>query len=337
MPERINRRIVLNSRPQGIPNADNFRMETAAIPHPGAGEILVRNRYISIDPGMRSRLNDEITYAPPLQLNEVIQSASLGVVEKSEDPGFDTGDVVVAGLGWQEWGISKAKGLRKWSRTDVPETAAIGVMGIPGLTAYFGLLALGQPRAGETLLISSAAGTVGATAGQIGRLKGVRTVGIAGGADKCNWLERELKFDGVIDYKACEDLDQAIRDTCGNGVDIYFDNVGAHMLRAAIRAANLNARLIISGQIAEYNKPESERVGINDTLPFISKRLRMQGLVVFDYAKDFPKAWDDLGAWIRSGDLTYKEEVVDGLENAPSAFAALFEGGSFGRKLIRVS
>lgn len=315
---------------------EDFRLESAPIPDPLEGEILVRVDYVSIDPGMRSRLTKD-SYAPALALGTVIESAGVGTVVKSRNPKFAEGALVSGGFGWQSHLLSNGRGVVRLDANlfdgKVPPTTAIGVLGVPGLTAYFGLLDLGSPKAGETVLISSAAGTVGATAGQIAKIIGLTAIGIAGGKEKCAYA-RGLGFDHCIDHKAAPDITAAIRNAAHKGVDIYFDNVGAATLDAAIANMNARGRIVVSGQIAEYNAAEPR--GIRNTLDFIPKRLRMEGLVVFDYAARFAEAQTQLATWIREGRLHFHETVKPGLESAPSAFAGLFSGDALGRVLVKL-
>lgn len=334
----INRRWVLASHPEGKPALENFRLEEIELPTPGEHEILIQADYISIDPGMRSRLSGD-SYAAALQPGETIEGAMVGTVIASNNEKFSEGDLVTGGFGWQSHVISNGRGVAKLDRNmfqgPLRVTAAIGVLGIPGLTSYFGLLDLGEPKEGETVLISSAAGPVGATAGQIAKMKGCRAVGIAGSPEKCGYVTGELGFDACINYKETDDLDAAIKAACPGGVDIYFDNVGGEMLDTAIANTNERARIIISGAVSEYNRPEPR--GIRNTLRFITHRLRMEGLVVFDYFKQFAKAQAEMGGWIMQNKLIYTEDITEGLDGAPEAFIGLFEGENHGRRLIKVS
>lgn len=331
------RKWVLAARPDGIPGADCFELQEAPLAEPGDGEVQVEMLYISIDPGMRSRLSGD-SYSAALGLGEVIESAGIGRVLKSNADKFAAGDLVMAGSGWQSHLVSKPRGLVKLQEEmfqgPLTPTAAIGVLGIPGLTAYFGLLDLGQPKDGETVLVSSAAGTVGATTGQLAKLQGLRAVGIAGSDEKCNYL-KELGFDAAINYKAVSSLEDAVHAACPDGVDIFLDNVGGATLDAGIANMNMGGRIIISGAVSEYNRPEP--MGIRNTLQFITHRLRMEGLVVFDYAREFPKAQAEMAGWILEGRLKYREIIDEGLENAPASFAALFNGAEdYGRRIIKI-
>lgn len=330
------RKWVLARRPSGVPAPEDFRLESTALPDPQEGEFLIRVDYVSIDPGMRSRLTKD-SYAPAMALGGTIESAGLGTVVKSRHPKFAEGALVSGGFGWQSHLVSNGRGIVRLDPAlfdaRVPPTAAIGILGVPGLTAYFGLLDLGKPQPGETVLISSAAGTVGATAGQIAKIQGLTVIGIAGGGAKCGYV-RSLGFDACIDHKGARDLSGAIGQGAPKGVDIYFDNVGAQTLDAAISRMNARGRIVVSGQIAEYNAVQP--VGIRNVLDFIPKRLRMEGLVVFDYASRFPEAQSKLAGWIREGRLSFHETVKEGLEAAPLAFAGLFAGDALGRVLVKL-
>ena len=286
---------------------------------------------------MRGRLSGD-SYAAGLKIGDTIESAGIGEVIASKSERFAVGDMVMGGLGWTQALTHPDRGIQKLDPAlfddKVAMTATIGVLGVPGLTAWFGLQDLGQPQAGETLLISSAAGPVGATCGQIGKTLGLSVIGIAGGADKCAYLT-DLGFDAVIDYKAEGNLVKAIEAAAPDGVDIYFDNVGGEMLDAAILNLKPKGRIVVSGQVAEYNREKP--VGIRQTTRFITHRLRMEGLVVYDYAKQFPKAQAAIAALIRDGKLAYKEDISDGIEDAPRAYATLFAGANFGRRLIKAT
>lgn len=330
-------RWTLAKRPDGIPSPDCFAMEAVPLGPVADGWAIAQVTHISIDPGMRSRLSGD-SYAAVMELGEVVESAGIGTIVASGSDKLAVGDLVMTGSGWASHVHLPAKAFVKLDpnifQGPLTQTAAIGILGIPGMTAYFGLLDLGNPKEGETVLVSSAAGTVGAATGQIAKLKGLRAVGIAGSQEKCDWLLK-IGFDAAINYKDDTPLKEQIRATCPDGVDIYLDNVGGEMLDTAIACMNQNGRLIISGAVSEYNRVQP--VGIRNTLDFISKRLRMEGLVVFDYAREFPKAQMEMAGWIMAGDLTFREEIIDGLDNAPAAFAALFDGSPvFGRRIVKV-
>ena len=331
------KRWALAKHPSGVPSEDCFALESFTLDAPQDGQVLIKTHYFSLDPGMRGRLSGD-SYAAGLKIGDTIESAGIGEVIASKSERFAVGDMVMGGLGWTQALTHPDRGIQKLDPAlfddKVAMTATIGVLGVPGLTAWFGLQDLGQPQAGETLLISSAAGPVGATCGQIGKTLGLSVIGIAGGADKCAYLT-DLGFDAVIDYKAEGNLVKAIEAAAPDGVDIYFDNVGGEMLDAAILNMKPKGRIVVSGQVAEYNREKP--VGIRQTTRFITHRLRMEGLVVYDYAKQFPEAQATIAALIRDGKLAYKEDISDSIEDAPRAYAALFAGANFGRRLIKAT
>jgi hypothetical protein len=331
-----NRRVVLAAYLDGAPKESDFRLEEADIPELADGQVLVRNSFVTIDPGMRGRLSGKSSYTAALPLGAVLGSASVGQVVTSKNPKYSQGDWVAAAFGWQEFGIGDGPGMRKVSDLRVPISAQVGVLGIPGLTAYFGLLDIGAPKAGETVLVSTAAGAVGSAAGQIAKIKGCRAVGIAGGPAKCRYLIEEYGFDAAIDRLAEPDIAAAIARECPDGVDIYFDNVGGAVLDAVLPLMRVGGRIVASGHTADYNVPVEDRVGLKNTTHFITHRLKMQGLVVFDYVREFPKAWAEMTDWILEGRLKYREDVEVGLDHAPAAFVGLFKGENFGRKLIKL-
>ena len=332
------KRWVLASRPAGKPKPENFRLEDITLPDPGEHELLIRTEHHSVDPGMRGRLSGD-SYTAALPVGETIDSAMVGVVEASNNEKFAAGDRVTGVFGWVSHAISNGRGIQKLDPAiyhgALRPTAAIGVLGIPGLTSYFGLLDLGRPKEGDTVLISSAAGPVGAAAGQIAKMQGCKVVGIAGSKEKCDYVTG-LGFDDCFSYRGA-DLRAAMREHCPDGVDIYFDNVGGEMLDAAILNMKEHGRIVISGQVSEYNRAESELRGIRNVTRFITHRLRMEGLVVFDYFKQFREAQAEMAGWIHAGKLQYTEDVSDGIEGSAAAFIGLFEGENLGRRLIKVS
>lgn len=330
------RRIVLAAHPDGLPKPADFRLETHELPPPTDGQLLIRSRFITVDPGVRGRLGGRTTYAEPLALGDVIQSANVGVVEASRHPKFTVGDLVAAAYGWREAALSDGRGVRKILETRLPPSTAVGVLGIPGLTAYFGMLEIGQPRPTETVVVSSAAGTVGATAGQIARIKSARVVGIAGGPQKCAWLTGELGFAEAIDHRTVPDLGAALAAACPGGIDVLFDNVGDAVVDACLPQMRPFGRIVVSGQIADYNRGAAERPGLRNTSAFIGQRLTMRGLVAFDHVRQFGQAWGELTQWLVAGDIKYREDIEDGFERLPEAFIGLFTGANFGRKLVRV-
>lgn len=332
------RRWALARRPDGIPRESDFQLIEAETPSPGEGEALIATTHLSVDPGTRPRLSAD-TYAAAFRIGDTIESAGVGRVVASRTPRLPEGALVMGGFGWTTHVVSDGRGVQVLDPAiftgEVTPTASIGILGIPGLTAWFGLTDLGKPKAGETLLVSSAAGAVGATALQIGRQLGLKTIGIAGGPAKSAYVTGEIGADACIDYRGEDDLAAAIRRIAPDGIDIFFDNVGAEQLDAAILNLRLNGRIVVSGQTAEYNAPAPR--GIRYVTPFITQRLTMAGLVVYDYRKQFAAAQAQMGAWINDGKLTYREEIIDGFERLPEAFAGLFRGENFGRRLVRVT
>ena len=333
------KRWVLASRPEGKPKLENFRLEDVTLPDPGEHEILIRTEFHSVDPGMRGRLSGD-SYTAALPVGETINSAMVGIVEASNNEKFRIGDRVTGGFGWVSHALSNGRGVQILSpeiyHGRLRPSAAIGVLGIPGLTSYFGLLDLGKPKESDTVLISSAAGPVGATVGQIARMKGCKVVGIAGSKAKCDYL-RGLGFDATINYHEAGDMRATMKNVCPEGIDIYFDNVGGAMLDAAILNMKEHGRIVVSGQVSEYNRRPDELVGIRNVTRFITHRLRMEGLVVFDYFKGFRDAQAAMAAWIHSGQLQYTEDISEGIEGSAAAFVGLFEGENLGRRLIKVS
>lgn len=332
-----NPRWVLARRISAAPTPGDFRREVVDVPPPVEGQIRVRNRFVSVDPGTRGRLGDRETYAQPLGLGEVIQAATVGQVESSRHPKFREGDWVAAAFGWQTWALSDGRGVRVIPDNGLPPSTAIGVLGIPGLTAYFGLLDVGAMREGDTVLVTSAAGAVGSAAAQIAKIRGAkRVVGVAGGAAKCDWLVRELGLDAAIDYRAVGDLAGALREACPEGIDLLFDNVGNAMIDTVLPLMRLNGRIVVCGQMADYNQPGHVAAGLTNTRAFIGQRLTMRGFVAFDFYKQYPSAWEHLTDWIRGGRLKYREDVSTGFDTLPDAFIGLFEGRNQGRRLVHL-
>jgi len=330
-------RWVLAARPDGVPKVSDFRLEPLELPPLEDGQALIRITHASVDPGMRGRLTGD-SYAPALELGGTIESAGIGEVVTSRCAKLPEGALVMGAFGWTTHVISDGRGVQVLDpalfKGRVRPTAAIGVLGVPGLTAYFGLSDLGKPVGGQTLLVSSAAGPVGATALQIGRELGLKTIGVAGGGMKRNYVLEEVRADACIDYKAQSNLTEAIRREAPDGIDIYFDNVGGEQLDAAILNMKQGGRIVISGQVSEYNAIEPR--GIRWVTPFIIKRLRMEGLVVYDYRKRFPEAQARLAGWIEDGTISYREEIIDGFDKMPAAFIGLFNHENFGRRLVKM-
>ncbi len=323
------------SRPQGMPTYENFELVTNSLPTINEGELLIRTIYLSVDPYMRGRMNGVKTYVDPFQLNEVLIGGVVGEVVESKNNDFKTGEIVEGRLGWSDFSVSNGSNIRKIDPTLAPISTSLGVVGMPGLTAYFGLLDIGKAKEGETVVISGAAGAVGMVAGQIAKIKGCRVIGIAGSEEKVNYLSNQLGFDQTINYKTENVLD-ALKAACPSGVDIYFDNVGGEISDAVIKLINYKARIIVCGQISQYNNEQIE-TGPRIQGQLIQRSALMQGFIVSDYADRFGEGYRQLGKWVKEGRLQYRENVVDGLENAPDAFIGLFRGDNIGKQLVRVS
>lgn len=335
-----NRRIVLASRPAGAPTPSDFRFEENPLVEPAAGQLLLRTLYLSLDPYMRGRMSDAPSYAAPVALGEVMVGGTVSRVEASQHPDFKAGDLVLGQTGWQSHAISDGKGLTRLDPAMKQPSLALGVLGMPGFTAYMGLLDIGQPKAGETVVVGAASGAVGAVVGQIAKLKGCRVVGIAGGADKCRYVTDELGFDDCIDHRAA-DLKQRLAAACPSGIDVYFESVGGAVFDAVLPLLNAKARVPVCGLIAHYNDtalpPGPDRLGLL-TRTLLTKRIKMQGFIIFDdYADRYGEFAAQMGAWLKEGKIKYREDLVDGLENAPQALIGLLEGKNFGKRVVRVA
>ena len=340
MPNIINRRIVLASRPVGAPTPDDFRLEESALPAPAAGQLLLRTLYLSLDPYMRGRMSDAPSYAAPVAVGEVMVGGTVSRVEASQHPDFKAGDLVLGQTGWQSHSLSDGKGLTKLDAKMAQPSLALGVLGMPGFTAYMGLLDIGQPKAGETVVVAAASGAVGAVVGQIAKLKGCRVVGIAGGADKCRYVSEELGFDDCLDHRSA-DLKQRLASACPRGIDVYFESVGGAVFDAVLPLLNAKARVPVCGLIAHYNDtslpPGPDRLGLL-TRTLLTKRIKMQGFIIFDdYADRYGEFAEQMSAWLKDGKIKYREDLVDGLENAPQALIGLLEGKNFGKQVVRVA
>ena len=330
---KTHRRVVLARRPPADVSEADFRIEEAAVPEPGPREVLVRVIYLSLDPYMRGRMRDTASYAPPVGIGEVMTGGTVGEVVKSNHPEFKVGDIVEDRLGWQEYAIGPGPSLRKIDPSLAPISTANGVLGMPGMTAYFGLFEVGQPKAGETVVVSAASGAVGQIAGQLAKTAGCRAVGIAGGAEKCRFVKETLGFDACIDYKAEKDLPAAVKAACPAGVDVYFDNVGGTVSDAVLMNLNFWARVALCGSISQYNTsdPGPRLMGT-----FVGKRVTARGFIVWDFNSKYGPALQRMGEWVRTGRLKFKEDIVKGLENAPRAFAGLLKGDNFGKLQVKV-
>jgi NADPH-dependent curcumin reductase len=330
----MNHKWVLVARPQGLPKLSDFAWREEPVPVPGNGQVLVRSIYLSLDPAMRGWMSRD-SYVPAVPLETVMRGGAIGVVEASNHPEFSVGDQVQGGLGWQKYFVSDGKGLAKLPALPVPLGARLGLLGHIGLTAYFGLLELGQPKAGETLVVSAAAGAVGSLVGQIGKIKGCRVVGIAGSDAKCEWLTKDLGFDAAINYRT-ENLHESLKVSCPKGVDIYFENVGGKTLETVLNHMNDFSRIPVCGMISGYNQTAPEP-GPGNLFQVIVHRIKMQGFIVMDFLPRAAEAMQDLVAWHAAGQLQYRLDVTKGLENAPAAFLKLFDGSNMGKVVVQVS
>jgi NADPH-dependent curcumin reductase len=331
----MQRQVRLAARPVGYPKESDFRLIESPVPDPGTGEFLVRVVYLSLDPYMRGRMSDARSYVPPVALGDVMEGGTVGEVVRSNHPGYAVGDIVEGRLGWQEYAVSAGKGVRRIDPTVAPISTALGVLGMPGLTAYFGLLEIGQPKPGETVVVSAASGAVGGLVGQIAKRKGCRAVGLAGSDAKVDYITGELGFDAGINYRTAPDLDAALRAACPSGVDVYFDSVGGRITEAVSRHVNPFARFAICGLISQYNLTEPELAPRNERFVLVN-RVRIQGFIVFDFAARYKDGLAQLTEWFREGKLRYREDVVDGLARAPVALIGLLQGKNFGKMVVRV-
>jgi NADPH-dependent curcumin reductase CurA len=328
----VNRRVTLASRPVGLPQESDFKVEEAEVPSPGPGEVLVRTHWVSVDPYQRSRMSTARSYAKGLELGDVVTAQAVGEVVESNDSRYEPGDLVVGQLGWQDYAVARGGTLRELPPGLEPQLA-LHVLGATGLTAYFGLLDVAKPVPGDTVVVSGAGGAVGSIVGQIARIMGCRAVGLAGGADKLEDLRELYRFDEAIDYNA-GDLRAALKSACPDGVDVYFDNVGGEVSAAVHSRLNIGARIAICGQVSQYNLEHPEPTFHPGLL--IVYRARMQGFLVSDYAPRFGEAIPRLVRWVMNGDIRYREHVTDGLENAPRACIGMLNGENRGKALVKV-
>jgi NADPH-dependent curcumin reductase CurA len=329
-----NLQIVLASRPQGPVAENNFRYVEAAVPSPGEREVLVRNLYLSLDPYMRMRMNEGKSYAPPVQVGDVMVGGTIGEVIESKDPRFKKGDIVAGRAGWQLYAIADAGTLRKIDTRGAPLSTALGVVGMPGVTAWYGLLRIGEPKPGETVVVSAASGAVGSVVGQIARLKGCRAVGIAGGPVKCNYVVKELGFDACVDYKS-DAFESRLREATPDGIDIYFENVGGAVLDKVLPLLNAFARIPFCGYISEYD--DSGSYGVQHLRSLLVNRVRLQGFIISEHLEIWDQALADLSGWLGAGKLNYRETIAIGLENAPAAFIGMLQGRNLGKQLVKLA
>ena len=333
------RRIVLASRPVGEPKPSDFRLEEYPVPQPGSGEVLLRTKWLSLDPYMRGRMSDAPSYAKPVGIGEVMEGGTVSEVIASNNDRFASGDVVLGHTGWQTHALSNGANLRKLDSKLAPVSTALGVLGMPGMTAYSGLLEIGKPQAGETVVVAAASGAVGSVVGQIAKIKGARAVGIAGGPDKCRYVKDELGFDDCVDHRA-PDFAARLKAACPKGIDVYFENVGGTVFDAVLPLLNAFARIPVCGLIAQYNATELPP-GPN-RLPLLmrnvlTKRLLVRGFIVTDFSAHLEDFLRDVSQWVREGRIKYREDIVDGLESAPATLIGLLKGKNFGKQLVRVA
>ena len=332
-------RIVLASRPVGEPKPSDFRLEEFPLPQPGPGQMLLATRWLSLDPYMRGRMSDAPSYAKPVGVDEVMEAGTVSEVVASNNEQYRNGDIVLGHVGWQTHALSDGSGLRKLDPSVAPVSTALGVLGMPGMTAYTGLLVIGQPKAGETVVVSAASGAVGSAVGQIAKIKGARAIGIAGGPEKCRYVTEELGFDDCLDHRA-PDLAERLKTACPKGIDVYFENVGAPVSDAVFPLLNSFARVPVCGLIAQYNMTELPP-GPNRVPQLfravLTKRLSIRGFIVTDFAAHFGDFIRDMPQWLREGRIKYREDIVDGLENAPAAFMGMLKGRNFGKQLVRIA
>jgi len=333
---QVNRQVLLAARPAGIPDSEHFKVVEGLLPVPGDGQVLVRNLYLSVEPAMRGWVSAVANYSEPVAIGAVMRSLAAGRVEASRHPDYQPGDLVTGWFGWQDYAAVPVSAVEhRVNETDLPLSCSLGVLGLNGITAYFGLLDVGAPASGETVVVSTAAGAVGSCVGQIAKIKGARTVGITGGREKSRLCREEFGYDAAIDYKH-DDLDAALEIACPDGVDVYFDNTAGPISDAVLRHLRVGARVVICGtaSIASWDPiPQGPRVERH----LLVKRARMQGILIFDYAARFAEARAALAEWVRSGAIRYREDILEGIEQAPGAIAGLYRGENLGKRLIRIA
>lgn len=335
MTETVSREIHLESHPVGLPSEHDFELVAVPIPTPGAGEVLVHNLYMSVDPYMRGRMTEQPSYVEPFQLGQPLEGGCVGQVVQSQGGKFRVGDYVLGRKGWREYYISDGEDLTKIDPTLAPPQAYLGILGMPGMTAYVGLLDIGRPQAGNTVFVSAAAGAVGSVVCQIAKLKGCRVVGSAGSAAKVHWLREVARIDAAFNYKEATSLTAELGRHCPHGVDVYFENVGGAHLEAALEHMNMRGRIVLCGMISQYNESTSSPGPRNLRLA-VRKRLTLTGFIVSDHSDRLPQFYADMGAWIAADKLKWQETIIDGIENAPKAFLGLFRGENAGKMLVRL-
>ncbi len=336
----MRRSIVLNSRPVGAPTPGNFRLRESPMPAPAEGEVLLRTLYLSLDPYMRGRMSDAKSYATPVALGDVMVGGTVSRVQVSRHPDFKEGDLVLGFSGWQDHALSDGSGLSKLDAQMKSPSLALGVLGMPGFTAYMGLLDIGQPRPGETVVVGAASGAVGSVVGQIAKLKGCRSVGIAGGPEKCRYVVEQLGFDACIDHRGAN-FPAELAAACPKGIDVYFESVGGAVFDAVLPLLNTSARVPVCGLIASYNDtalpPGPDRLGLL-ARTVLTQRIRMQGFIIFDdYGSRYGEFLQQMNAWVQDGKIKFREDIVDGLDQAPDAFIGMLKGANFGKLVVRIA
>jgi NADPH-dependent curcumin reductase CurA len=331
----VNRQFVLASRPTGLPEESNFKLVETPIPELKDGEFLARSMYLSVDPYMRGRISQAKSYAAGVEIGGVMVAGGVARVVESKNPNFTAGDIVDVYMGWQEYVVSNGKGIRKLDPLLAPVSTALSVLGMTGLTAYFGLLDVCNPKPGETVVVSGAAGAVGSIVGQIAKIKGCRTVGIAGGDDKVEWILRDCGYDAAFNYKTTSDYGAKLRELCPKGIDVYFDNVGGAITDAVFMQINTFARMSICGQISQYNNAKPE-MGPRLLGMLIVARAKAQGFLITDYMPRFGEGLAEMSGWLREGKIKYREDIVEGFENLPKAFIGLFHGENIGKRMVKI-
>jgi hypothetical protein len=331
--EGVSREIRLVARPRGFPGEDLFEVAETPLPSPAEGQVLIRNAYFSVDPYMRPRMNDVRSYVAPFTLGEAMTGGAVGRIAASRNSRYAEGEWVLHQLGWREWALSDGTALRRLDPETAPLSTALGVLGMPGFTAWYGLFVLGEPKEGDTVFVSGAAGAVGSAAGQMARIAGCRVIGSAGSAEKVAWL-RELGFDDAFDYRETSPRD-ALRDLAQDGIDVYFDNVGGDHLEAAIGALRTHGRVVACGSISRYNDAEPAP-GPRNMFLVVTKRLRIEGFIISDHFDRFGEFVREASEWVQEGRLKYRETIVEGIENAPKAFLGLLRGENIGKMLVKV-
>lgn len=333
----MNRQITLAARPVGYPKESDFKLVETSIPAPEDGQVLLKTIYLSVDPYMRGRMNQTRSYAPNVQFNEVMVGGVIAQIVASKHTDFQVGDIVNANIGWQEYGVSGGEGLRKIDPSIAPISTGVGILGMPGLTAYFGLLEVGKLQEGETVFVSGAAGAVGSVVGQIAKIKGCRVIGSAGSDEKIAYIVDELGFDAAFNYKNVKDYQAKLAELCPDGIDVYFDNVGGRITDAVFPNLRVKGRVIICGQISQYNL-ENPETGPRFLWHLITQRARIEGFLVFDYVDRHAEALVQMAAWLKQGKLKYRETIAEGgIEHAPAAFISMLKGGNIGKQLVKIA